>query len=625
MKGLRTGLHPTFEALSAHADASGEVSTSTRAARHVAQCAHCRAQVAEIRALGEAARGMAVAHAPADLWSRIETAARTTPPGSGRVHLPSASVERPTGASRRHRALAGVVAMTVVAIAAVALWPRPSSLQAAGPSRLTFSPARPVPGGAVKVRYLAPPGAPAPSRLVLVGRFARPAGHNPQRLWGRSVDELADSLAELVRAGDGAFVATVRLPADFLALSLAVHDPAADRLDLDGAAPWMVIGGAAAGGPSLPSLLAAHDTRSGLFNLAARNVPRQAVDIADSLKRYFPRHPAGWAFTHSYGVSRGRFDYLRFFEGAERKYASLFDALWPQPTLDAERLHDMVVFARNIDEGSEVLRWSGRLAKEHPEDPRALSDLAGGLHELELAGSPLAGDSIRRWLPMLDMAYRRAPVPNTGYFDGRRLAERHGDSATRALWIARDAENGHVGNVWLTAQRAARGGGDSALAEVRRRAEGRCTLPAGRLPLAASVGEWRARCEFYRGIAYGFLSSLTLQIGQPRQALVEADSAIVAVRRGELCTWPGGDLAHARAALALGDTAMAESDFIAAAARYPGGPAQALDTAQARLGTRFDRAAATVRLESARQAVQACEAEVRPRRQARERGRADQN
>jgi hypothetical protein len=319
-------------------------------------------------------------------------------------------------------------------------------------------------------------------------------------------------------------------------------------------------------------------------------------------------------------MSRGRFDFLRFFEGAERKYASLFDALWPQPSLDAERLHDMVVFARNIDEDGEVLRWAGRLAKEHPEDPRALYDLAGAVHELELRPTPLLGDSIRRWLPALDLAYRRAPVPNAAYYDARRLAERYGDSTTRALWIGREAENGYVDNIWLMAQRA-RGGGDSARAALGRRAEAPCALPAGRLPLVASVGDWRTRCELFRGIAYGSLSSLTLRMGHPKDALVEADSAIVAAHRGELCTWPAGDVAHARAALALGDTAVAESDLIAAAARYPWGPAQAFDTAQVLLGARFDRAAATVRLESARREVQACEAEMRPRRQARERGR----
>jgi hypothetical protein len=140
---------------------------------------------------------------------------------------------------------------------------------------------------------------------------------------------------------------------------------------------------------------------------------------------------------------------------------------------------------------------------------------------------------------------------------------------------------------------------------------------------AGSVGEWRARCEVYRGIAYVALSSFALEGGRPRQALADADSAIVAMGRSDVCGWPQGNLARALAALALGDTARAESDFITAAAGGMAGPVPAFDTAQARLGARFDRAAATVRLDSARQVVRACEAEARPRRQARQRGWVD--
>jgi hypothetical protein len=476
----------------------------------------------------------------------------------------------------------------------------------------------------VLVRYVPPTDAPVPARFVLAGRYARPTGKNPQGLLGLAVGELADSLGVLLPAGDGAFTATVHLPADFLALSLAVHDPAASRLDLDGAAPWMMVGGTESGSPSLASLLAAQDTRSGLFNLAARDQPRQAIDFADSLKRYFPQHPAGWAFTRSYGMARGQFDFLRFYRGAERKYASLFDALWPQPALDAERLHDMVVFARNIDEPGEALRWAGRLAEEHPEDGRAVYDLALALHDLELAPSPAVGDSVRHWLPALDRSYRRAPLPNAGYDDARGLAERYADSATRAMWINRGTAAGAGGNVWrmVLYEGASGAGRDSALAEMRGRASRACALAPGRLPLAASVGEWQARCEFYRGLSYSYLSSLSLQAGQPRPALSEADSAIVAARRADICAWPRGYLAHASAALALADTTTAEADFITAAVRsYPAGAAQALDTARARLGARFDRAAANVRLDSARQAVSACEAEARPRRQARMRAR----
>lgn len=624
MTGIDSMLHPTFEALSAHADTAHDVASVSRVGRHVARCERCRAEVAEIRALGEAARAVEVGGAPADLWARIEKAATAPRPASASsVAIMATTADGPLPMARRHRALVAATLVIGAALAAVALWPRRASLQAAAPSRLTFTPSRPRPGSTVRIRYVPPAGRPVPARFVLAGRYARPAGQNPQGLLGPAVGELADSLGELVPTGDGAFGAAVRLPADFLAVSLSVHDPAAGRLDLDGAAPWMIVGSTESGGPSLASLLAAQDTRAGLFNLAARNQPRQAIDFADSLKRYFPQHPAGWAFTHSYGVTRGQFDFLRFYRGAERKYASMFDALWPQRTLDAERLHDMVVFAHNIDEPGEALRWAGRLAEEHPEDARAVHDLAIALHELELTGSSAIGDTIRHWLPALDRSYRRAPVPNAAYDEARGLVERYADSSTQALWINRGTEVGAGGNVWRLVLRKGSGGTgrDSTLAEMRRRTDRACSLAPGRLPLAASVGEWQTRCEFYRGLSYGYLSSLVLQAGQPREALSEADSAIAAARRADICAWPRGHTAHAIAALALGDTTTAESDLIMAAASQPAEAARVFDTAQARLGRRFDRSAATIRLDAARADIAACEAVARPRRQARMQGR----
>jgi hypothetical protein len=343
---------------------------------------------------------------------------------------------------------------------------------------------------------------------------------------------------------------------------------------------------------------------------------RQAADLADSLKRYFPGHPSGWAFTRSYGMSRGRFDFLRFFESAERKYASMFDQLWPSPKLDAERLHDMVEFSYNISEPGEALRWAGRLVDEHPEDPRALIDLAGALHEMELRTPPALGDSMRAWLPALDRTYRAAPLPNVGFDDALRLAGVYGDSATRRLWEGRARGNGEIGNVWMLARRTSRLQREDAERELRLRADGKCVLPAGRLPLGQSVEEWTRRCELYRSIAHGFLSSAALASGAPRAALSDADSAILIMRRAGVCGPMRSYLDHALASLALGDTGTATRDFAVASAGSSPGAAAMLDSARAHLGTRFDEAAFHVVADSARRAQLACEAASRERTRA---------
>ena len=444
------------------------------------RCARCREVVDEIRELGDAVRAVAVAPAPGDLWRRIEAAA----PGGG-CSRPSRS-RRATGADRPLRRRGLLVPISIAAIAAVAVaviaWPRAAGLHAAVTSRLTFAPARPVPGGVLTVRYEAPEWMRDAKDLVLVGRFARPAGHNASPFAARMEDALADSLGVLSRTADGSFAGTLRLPPGFLAVQLSVYDAVRDQEAMDGVEPWLVIGGSPTRGPRWPRCWP--PPRSAPTGLSAMTAVRaRIVDVADSLRRYFPRHPAGWAYSRSYGVSRGRFDLLRFFESAERKYASLTDELWPQRGLDAERLHDMVIFAHRIDEPGEVLRWAGRLAEEHPEDPRALGDLAGALHEMELRMPPSLADSIRAWLPALDLAYRRAPVPNHGFDEAFRLAASYGDTLTKARWHERGAANGRMGNVWMLTSGRRRPAGDSVAVELRTRAERSCTLPAGRLPL----------------------------------------------------------------------------------------------------------------------------------------------
>lgn len=617
MSRLMTGFHPSFDALSAHADRTDVEAARTRVARHVARCEQCRAEVREIRALGDAARAMSSPAAPARLRARIESAA----PSAEEPSVATPAVRPGHERRPRLRTRASIAASLFLVLAAsVVLWPRPS-LQAAGPSRLTFAPARPVPGGRLTVRYLPSPTMASAARLVLIGRFARPAGLNAHPFAGRS-DELGDSLALLTRASDGAFVATLTLPSDFLAVDLGVMDPVRDAYDVDGRAPWLVVGGDARGGPSLAALLAAHDAHRDVFAPwvgTDQMRSRQAADVADSLKRYFPRHPSGWAFTRSYGVSRGRFDFLRFFESAERKYSAMFDQLWPSPKLDAERLHDMVEFAYNISEPGEALRWAARLVDEHPEDPRALIDLAGALHEMELRSPPALADSMRAWLPALDRAYLAAALPNTGYDEALRLVGAYGDSATKARWLARAQGNGEIGNIWMMSRATPIGERAAAERELRLRAERACTLAPARLPLGASIADWTHRCELYRGMAYGYLSLATLRAGAPRTALAEADSTIVAMRRAGFCGPSRGYLDHALASLTLGDTATATRDFIIASAGYTAGSSTMIDTARAHLGARFDEAEYRRGADSVRSARVACEKAARERGKARER------
>jgi hypothetical protein len=488
----------------------------------------------------------------------------------------------------------------------VLLWPRSSGLQAASTSRLTFSPGRPVPGGTMTVRYQPAPWFKGASRLILVGTFARPAGHNLDVF--RSIfRELGDSLATLRPTADGAFEGRVVLPADFLAVSLGVVDSTGEGRDLDGSNAWLAIGGTSARGPSLEALLAAVEIYPRFHAGADSESPRQAVVVADSLRKYFPGHPSGWAYSRTYGRERGRFDLIRFFQNAQHRYSAVDAELWGRTDLDAERLHDMVVFANNISEPDEVMKWAGRLAREHPEDPRALEDLAGALHGIELREPPHLADSIRPWLPVLDRAYAASGKPLLGYSQVLSLADAYGDSVTKALWRRRALElRSQVAP--LLYSRATGWEQDSLGAMTRRIARSPCERPAGRYPLYTTLRGWRQQCELGRGGAYAFLSSVALTKGNAREALIAADSAIAAMRQTGLCAAPArGHLYHGLASLALGDTATAERDFVVWAARYPPSNAISLDTARAHLGPRFNEERWLARSDSAHRVAMVCD------------------
>ena len=168
----------------------------------------------------------------------------------------------------------------------------------------------------------------------------------------------------------------VALPRNFLALGLTVLDLEQDEYDADGARAWIVIGGTATRQPSYAAFVAARDIGPVWFGGASRFRPRQSVDVADSLKRYFPSHPAGWAYAPASSSSSAGLDMFRFFKSGERKYASLYERLWPAKGLDAERLHHMAMFANAIQELSSRVIQLGTVESQDRDRSLAASSSA---------------------------------------------------------------------------------------------------------------------------------------------------------------------------------------------------------------------------------------------------------
>ncbi|MBA3673209.1 MAG: hypothetical protein H0W68_14455 [Gemmatimonadaceae bacterium] len=405
-----------------------------------------------------------------------------------------------------------------------------------------------------------------------------------------------DSLATLRRATDGSFQARLTLPMNFLGLQLAVSDSTGEQHDSDGGRPWLAIGGAADGRPSLAALLAAATDYPQAFNWWSVH-DRQGVDPADSLRRYFASHPAGWAYRGHASDKGSAFERLMaYFQSGERKYTQFYETLWPRRSVDAEQLFDMTVFARAIQEPGENFRWARRLAAEHPEDERAFPVLLGAVHGLELVGID-ARDSLRTVLPLLDRAYPFADRTQfRGYdpYDLGGILNRLADSSTRATWASRVPAPAWPSS-WRAYEQYPRERA-VALANWSSIAGRSCDAKSSAFPVQLGRESERERCSRLRMIA---LTSLARHHADQAYALHPLSWTCFRFRdlvflyaHVHLAT---GDTAGAVAALGRADIAPPNRDF--------------RELARRSLGARFDSAAyESKRLQAVRE-FKSCTAE----------------
>jgi hypothetical protein len=375
-----------------------------------------------------------------------------------------------------------------------------------------------------------------------------------------------------------------------------------------------VVGGNADHSASLEALMSAEENRPlWIGHFDNRLVAGPQWSIADTIQRYFPGHPAGWAYYTRYGVRRGVLDFLRFFETAERKYASFDDALWPERALDADREHAMVVFARRIEEPLEAAKWATRLARAHPNDQRAFDDLYGAIHLMQINSTPGLADSMHTWLPLLiDVSRSGAPsslvnVFMTDYVDGTRgseaiasLVRDFGDSAMKAAWPSVRPSHDFVvpgaapRSMSLAEERQAR----AQLVEP-------CERPGGRFSLSSSTIWVVQFCELVKSNLLVSLSRLEAERGHASLALALADSALHARRPLWACGAADAYRVRASALLMLGNSARAARD-LAVATAWSLAPPREADSLFAAFGTSSDRGRFAAVADSARRSMRLC-------------------
>ncbi len=543
MTMLTMSMHPSDETLSRLADLSEVERMRSRAGRHAARCARCASELSAIGALGNAARAMPDIEPSRTLLGRINgTRTREVAPRSATPVLvdvtdsgDSSRIERPRHWLTKKRGAVLAAAATIVL--AVLIWPewQQRGLAAASYGSATIYPRYPRPGATIGIRFV-PAAEWAGGDTLWAGAYVdlRDSPRSGRR--DLSFDYLP---ALLVRDRDGAYRGRVTLPPTALSGDILVMTAPPGSMSGRRVTDILLLtSDSLATRPSLDAMeSAAFHTRSFMTNRL----------LAQEFVRWAPDHPMRWYLADS-PASTGTFDWLKFFDSAERRFGRLTTRFNAKTNARPGELAGMAWLAYRIEEPGAAARWTERLMREHPDSPWALDLRVRELHEMELRRVPR--DSIAPLIPSLDSLYERAGGRSTYSYNLLNVIENNADSATIRRWAVREARSGRFFGTEFNGRAAAFRDPD-----VRDSAEAHAReVLADTTPIDLRMG-WLERPR-----AYLTLASVALARGEYERALRLTDSTrIVAngIRGGPgRCSGIGGDT-RALALLALGDTAAA--------------------------------------------------------------------
>jgi hypothetical protein len=461
------GLHPGFDELSAHADLADTDAARTRVARHVARCAACRRTVAEIRALGTAARASALPGAPAGLWQRIEHGLdeTTKPDHDGGIPIeravlmaatretdapaPTARAKRSGSKMVRRTALA--LALLAVASAAVVALDARDQLAAATPRRLTTDRDHARPGVPITFHYR-PIDALADQRSLTVWMLLPNEGvHRYDH------DLLRAGTLHRVSALD--YTGSVAMPDSTPLAMFIVGDSTGDVIDRTelraGRLPIVVLAADSGGQPRLDAFVLALG--------AGRGSPDEATMTrwAKRMRELYPSAPETWILSAVHAPRSVIGDIVKLFESRERQYDGWHDRLEHRADLSEDTEVMMATLGWELMDTARAEFWTNRLLKDHP-----TSASLPGLWIQPYRDVP--DDSAAIVLRAFEPIYTAAP--STRYDALSRalaLADRSGDSALVHRWHRR-VDPGNVS--WLLSTALGDLASDSAArADIHRR------------------------------------------------------------------------------------------------------------------------------------------------------------
>jgi hypothetical protein len=280
-----------------------------------------------------------------------------------------------------------------------------------------------------------------------------------------------------------------------------------------------------------------------------------------------------WLVENESGRPRRPFDWTRFFDSEQRRFARLTEQMRSRTDLRPAEMAGMAGLAYRIEEPGIAAEWTERLVRTHPDDPWALDLRAKQIHEMELRSAPT--DSIVALIPSLDSLYPTSRVSRGVLFNITLITNRYADSTVRRRWELRAARVGIV----------ARSGFGQGPAfddpQLRDSIEvyARELVSRDPAPIPWNGPMNLINPELQRAFGYSLLATVALARHEYRMAVALSDSARISG-----CVWPAQGT-RALALLAAGDTASAVP-MLAAYGRGPG--AVDADSARRLLGSHFN-------------------------------------
>ena len=589
MRRPTLGLHPSFDELSAHADRADTHAPQSRVGRHVAKCAACREVVAEIRALGQAARSTSTPGGPVGMWARIERALDAgTSSGPAVEHpvsmsassdlAPEATIAagRSGGSKALRRTSVGLMLVLAATAAVIAIDAR-EPLAAATPRRLSTDREFARPGTAITFRYR-PTERLATERSLTIWMFV--SGRNETRF-----DQPLERAGTLHRVSAMSYIGSVVMPDSTPMATFVVGDSTGeiiDRPDLRARQfPTVVLAADSRGRPRLDALVMALGS--------GRGSPDSATMFrwAKQMRELYPSEPETWILSDRY-THRGMIgDIVKWFESRERRYYGWHDRLEHRRGLSEETETMMASLGWELMDTARAEFWTTRLIQEHPTSPWAPMLWIQRYRDVP-------SDSAAVVLREFEAIYARAGLSGTARTYGVlsraiSLADRSGDSTLIRRWHSR-VDPRDIS--WLLGTELTRMAGDrAALDDVRRRlldalAEADSATHGG----PTLWGRDRVFAAYERQRVRTRLAAVQLVEGDARGSKEALDSIITRWEARPFCPTPESMRWRAEASRALGrlDSARADLAYVATTENWQ--LQLVRDSAAALLGPAFAKA-----------------------------------